>query len=39
MCGIVGWLSFTETLTNETEVIKEMANQLIHRVPMTLDSG
>ncbi len=33
MCGIVGWLSFTETLTNETEVIKEMANQLIHRGP------
>ncbi len=33
MCGIVGWISFSERLTNEAEILKTMAEQLVHRGP------
>lgn len=33
MCGIVGWIDFSEQLTNEVETLKTMTEQLVHRGP------
>lgn len=33
MCGMVGWINFSERLTNESEILKSMAEQLVHRGP------
>ncbi len=33
MCGIVGWINFSERITDETDIIKKMAEKLDHRGP------
>ncbi len=33
MCGIVGWISYSEQLSNEAEILKAMSEQLVHRGP------
>ncbi len=33
MCGIVGWVSYTDRSENQAEILKAMADKLIHRGP------